>query len=147
MPRIELEDLLRNQVSTQETSIFLNWIYLAFDNNQAIHRRIINVEPLYYQGAIAGTEFLTYAITKIYACLNLSLLSYGNGGGNWQYEIYDTNNAAFGVLTNVTYYWHIGDGTAHPVGINASFNNFYFARIVPTNYLYFSFTGYRITLN
>ena len=74
MPRLELRDLLK-PTTTPEQEILLNWFYQTFDYTvTGINRRIANVEPLFFEGAIAGTEFLTYAATKLYISGSENLL-------------------------------------------------------------------------
>lgn len=148
MPRLELEGLLRNQVTTQEQDIFISWFYSQFDySSPGINRHIANVEPIFFQGAIAGSEFLVYAATKLYLALEFSLYDYGDISANfWRVELYDEANNVFGYAANHISYYNSSDATQHNTGINCLNYNLYFSRIIAFSYRYMKIIGYRITL-
>lgn len=147
MPRIDLNEMIQgNSQITPEQIILLNWFYTTFDNGSAVNRRIVNVEPLFYMGTIVGTEFLTYAATKLYICYKFvasrqmamsvsvrDITVYNEANAN----VFSINNT-FAIL-NAT--------PANEYGGNlATFENFYFSRIVQAQYTGMIFNGYRITL-
>lgn len=142
MPRIEMNDLIQgySQLSAESINL-IKWFYSRFDNRAAANQRITNVEPLYYQGVIAGTEFLTYAATKLYLCL--FLFSSPSNGGAVQTALYNEANAVSSTTSDIIAYWN---GAAAVYYSNTSFlYNNYFSRIV-SGYTYILFNGFRITL-
>jgi hypothetical protein len=143
MPYIPLQALLRPTLSIEQ-SILIETFYNRFDNGDA-HKKILNVEPLYFFGGIGGTEFLTYVNTKLYICYCLQvndvrmesvaapLLTVKDEGDNnillakWTQE-----------LSNMTSY--------SPSQLPIILNNLYFSRIIASNYDTMKFIGYRVTL-
>lgn len=144
MPRIELQQLLR-PTTTPEQEILLTHFYNQFDNRSAANRQIINVESLFYQGAIAGTEFLVYAATKLYICYNMNLNNLVAEYATYPHcLIYDEGNNLINSVSNTVIGWN-------GIAFNRAFNNiitynFYFSRIGVIDIARFSFNGYRITL-
>ena len=149
MPRIELNSLIGTM--TPEQIIMTSWFYSQFDYSVAgsgLNRHIANVEPLYYCGLIAGTEFLVYAATKLYLCFYcnftystniiavgglIGFLDENNVGHNYAHNnaiLYDNGAAAYRYSPNM-----------------ASVNNIYFSRFGATTYTGMIFIGYRITLD
>lgn len=128
--------------------IFVSWMLSNFDNNSAIHRRILNIEPLSYQGTIAGSEFLTYAITKLYLCLELQFTTETIGLSDLTLTLYNENNVIFSILSNQFASRRLGGSPqTRMCGRYLYTKNFYFSRFVQANILYINFQGYRITLN
>jgi hypothetical protein len=71
MAYIKLENLI--QTMTPEQIILCSWFYEKFDCQAAsalLHKKIINMIPLYYMGPIVGSEFETYDVNKMYLCLS-----------------------------------------------------------------------------
>lgn len=147
MPRIELQYLIKPN-TTPEQEILLTHFYNQFDNGSAANRRIVNVEPLYYSGAIAGTEFLVYAATKLYICYSLIFGDIGAGNANSsRINLYNEVDVISMQLNNSNFLLNAGTGfyNYQPVYIKA--NNVYFSRFVAvTLYDHVIFNGYRITL-
>jgi hypothetical protein len=148
MPRLELNQLLAQYSLTPEQQLFITWFYSQFDNNSAVHRQILNVEPLFYMGAIGGSEFLVYAVTKLYLALTMSADSPMSGGGALAGLIlYNEANAIhFNMDFDSVFY--------DPVALNYKtvnnsheFKNCYFSRFVQGGVVNLKFIGYRITLN
>jgi hypothetical protein len=145
MPRLELNNLLR-PTTTPEQLLFLNDFYAQFDNRSAANRRIINVEPLFFQGAIAGTEFLTYAATKLYICLSLSFGQVAINAAPSNATYYDAANVIFYIIANQSVIW---DATAAAPKYEANFfndSNIWFSRFAVANLNTMKFIGYRVTL-
>lgn len=147
MPRIELQQLLR-PTTTPDQEILLSHFYNQFDNRSAANRQIVNVEPLYYQGAVAGTEFLTYAATKLYICYNIQ----GCGGGNVPtssvFVLYNENDAISLNLTNANIFFDAAAAVERYYNNMIIYNNFYFSRFVlgGVGISHILFNGYRVTL-
>lgn len=148
MPRIEMSDLMQgySQITPEQINL-IKWFYQTFDNRSAANRRIINVEPLFYQGAIAGTEFLTYAATKLYICLQFDADYYtGITLTPAIITLYSEANATFNYISNQAAFFNEGTAalTYQPNSLRRK--NFYFSRLTNTGYAHFSFNGFRITL-
>ena len=77
MPVYPLDSLLRPNATMDEV-LFYSKFYSNFNPGGVAHNTILNMEPLIYIGAVAGTELLTYAATKLYLafelCVNGSIL-------------------------------------------------------------------------
>lgn len=146
MPRIELRDLTANM--NHEQILFCSWFYSMFDYNIAgiNNRRIINVEPIFFQAAIAGSEFLTYAATKLYLAIEtVNSSNFASSTGS-DVRIYNEANALVVYHTIPANYWDATAAALRTTGSNIFLKNYYFSRLVVTNYPSFTFNGYRITL-
>jgi hypothetical protein len=150
MPRIELESLLSNQALTLEQDILLNWFYSQFDyrTTAGINRHIANVEPLYFQAAVAGSEFLTYAATKLYICLKLIAGSTGIlNASNCSVTGYNEADVVnFRFNQNSVEFDTVVPAARYSAG-SIVIQNIFFSRVVFTTYDYIVFNGYRVTLN
>jgi hypothetical protein len=146
MPFLRLEDILR-PTTTPKQSNFLNWFYSYFNIGGAVaDRTILNVEPLFYQGGIAGTEFLVYAATKLYINLNTYFSGGVVGNSTRNINLYDETNTISAQLNN-SYSNGVGGGISTSCN-DIVIENCYFSRILSFNgYAYIKFDGYRITLN
>lgn len=145
MARINLDQLI--QEMTPEQKILAQQFYANFDNGTAVNRRIVNVVPLMYIGAQAGSEFLTYAATKLYLCLFLEMAYNGAVANDPLITTLadQANNTSFSLTDQIGYY-DAGAPSRRFYGNNINIKNIYFSRINATNYTYVSFIGYRITL-
>lgn len=145
MPYLRLQDILRPTTQT-DTELFLDQFYTKFDSGNGANKKIINVEPLYYQGVIAGTEFLVYAANKLYIAYSLSigitnllpLLSYA--------ILYDELNADTYYIGNMAAYFNQVTMQTDIIGNYLELKNNYFSRIGILSVSQFRFIGYRITL-
>jgi hypothetical protein len=100
--------------------------------------------PLYFKGAIAATEFLTYAVTKVYLCLIGRFGQSAVAGNAGTITLYNTGDAVSMIIANNAPYW---DGAAIQVIKNTfEIKNTCFSRIVNVQYTYMEFIGYRVTL-
>jgi hypothetical protein len=138
MPLIPLQYLFR-PTSTPEQEIFLNAVYNTY--------KIKNVEPLYYMGLLAGTEFLTYAATKLYFGYSVQVnnaTAHGETEGTLVF--YNAANAAFYNAKNQTAYWEVV-GAKDEFCINPiDLKNVWFSRVTVAIYDSIIFNGYRITI-
>lgn len=148
MARIELQALVQrfSQIRPETANLF-SIFYTNFDNQSAANRRIVNVEPLYFKGAIAASEFLIYAATKLYLCLELigNMADTDHVAACSYVQTYNEANAVSGQ--------HGDNGYTHaPAGVDEYTPNdvivhdLYFSRLVTQNYTYIQFNGFRITL-
>ena len=143
MPYIPLQYLIK-PTDNSEKEIFLTWFWSQF-NNGVIGRNIVNVEPIFYQGAIAGTEFLVFNAAKLYICLNFKASRDGTAIATAGIiTFYDQANAANFITSNISYgYNAAADRYTHNI---INLNNIFFSRIVQADYTNMIFNGYRITL-
>jgi hypothetical protein len=147
MPRIDLQYLIKPTISPEQ-EIFLNHFFVQFDNRSAVNRHIANVEPLYFSGVIAGTEFLVYAATKLYICLNMLACYPGVPLVNPAYIItYDAVNATMLYLRENVTYWDTTAANVKYAPNDLVRKNLYFSRITAQSYERIIFNGYRITLD
>lgn len=151
MPFISAENLIQGYPNIQpETVNLIRWFYSQFNSRSAANRNIVNVEPLYYKGAIAGTEFLTYTATKLYLCINSQWsgdFSTRTAGGCIRY--YNEANVIFYIGFNYNLLWNASTPALNVYHSNFELKNQYFSRIdqsASAFYLYMIFNGYRITL-
>jgi hypothetical protein len=101
------------------------------------------ITPIYYQGIIAGSEYLTYSAKKLYFALVLNasapIVSNGNIGG---LALYNEANAVSSYIQNCN--------TSEPAIPdycinNVNIENVYFGRIVASIVTYMIFNGYKVT--
>ena len=149
MPYLRQEDILR-PTTTPEQANFINWFYSYFNiGGKVAHRTIINVEPLFYQGVIAGTEFLVYSTTKLYLSLNTEFAGqlYNVYLGSGEMQLYNENNVASFRSDNYLMQY-VNAGLELATYNNSVLLNSYYSRIDPGVLVtYIKFNGYRITLN
>lgn len=151
MPFISENDLIQGLPNcSPEFKNLVRWFYSEFNNRSAANRTIVNVEPLFYQGLLAGTEFLVYATTKLYLCLSFDG-SHTSGGFVTAtasgVQFYNEADGSFYRLFNNIGGWDVG-AAAFRYGVN-SYNqsNFYFSRLAAIGSVtLIKFIGYRITL-
>ena len=149
MPFLRQEDILR-PTTTPEQANFINWFYSYFNiGGKVAHRTILNVEPLFYQGVIAGTEFLVYSTTKLYLSLNTEFAGqlYNVYSGSGEMQLYNENNVASFRSDNYLMQY-VNAGLELATYNNSVLLNSYYSRIDPGVLVtYIKFNGYRITLN
>lgn len=118
------------------------WDYL----NTIFH--ITAIVPLYYQGTIAGSEFLIYDPAKIYLALELNV----NGAHAAvndilaNIQITGVDDLDIGIHYENNPYW---DTTAASIKLTSRtifLKNFYFHRFIVAQFLYMKFNGYRLTI-
>lgn len=147
MGYIPVDSLIADMTPAQK--ILMQQFYSNFDSGGGVaNKKIINIEPYYYQGGAAGGELTVYAATKMYICLELDIA--GTANGTWNnpgIHLWDETNTEIFNSKTVSMYW---DTTAIAVGyagIAYKFTNFYFSRFSLTgNGSYYKFIGYRVTL-
>ena len=102
--------------------------------------------PIYYQGAVAGSEFLTFAGTKLYMALEFSAGgSTASSAAAFSTTLYDSLNA-------ISMYINANSGLFDTVAAANEFapmyvqaHNFYFSRLTCSVYTHIIFKGYRLT--
>ena len=108
---------------------------------------ITGVVPLYYQGAIAGSEFLTYAATKLYLAIELEFVySAALAVAALSYvRLYNAADAAFYFYQNSVLGWDATAAAFKYVPLQIDDHTVYFSRITNQTFDYIKFNGYRIT--
>ena len=147
MAKIDLTQLIAEMKPEQK--IFFNDFYTRFDNGGAANRRIINVVPLCFYGAIATSEFITYATNKLYICLNVIFSANANNqGGTNGVLFYDEANTLQFNLANALPYYDTSVPAARYFLTGYSLENIYFSRIDISASVYsrMRFIGYKFTL-
>lgn len=148
MPRQTLQNLLR-PTTTPDQLLLLDWFYSQFDFRTAgANRRVANVEPIFFQGAIAGTEFLTYVNTKLYLCYKFKVgMIISSALASPVITFYDAGDTANFVAANDAIVWNATGAAERYIGNLMSIENFYFSRFATAGYTYIIFNGYRVTLD
>jgi len=148
MPRIELNDITANCQNDPERINLLRWFYSQFDYAApGINRNIINVEPLVYYGATAGTEFLVYAATKLYIGYEYAFANAIAQVAIPYIYFYDAGNVAMFYYVFHMPYWDATAAAARFLCQSPYQKNVWFSRLAAGGYSYMKFNGYRITLN
>lgn len=106
------------------------------------------VTPLVYFGTIAGSEFLTYAATKLYICLEFdAYVAQASLITNSGILFYDVANAVCAQIDNKSVTYNTTSSLLNYYTNFVKTTNIYFSRIV-TNVVYtnMKFIGYRLTI-
>lgn len=108
---------------------------------------ITGIARLYYQGNIAGSEFLTYNATKLYLAVGLSHGIAVSGSGNPGFTIYNELNAIvyYSGIASV-YYDPSIPGLRSSALSNSHDVPLYFSRFVQVGIATMKFNGYRLTI-
>ena len=131
---------------TIEQKILVDEFLMRFDQDNGGAFDIIGFEPLLYEGTIAGSEFLVYDANKLYLCFDI-YCSYGgaaDAAAAW-IRFDDEGNAVnlYSMNSSIAY-----EAVAAAIWYQKNYinvKNLYFSRIVPQQYTYMKFIGYRIT--
>lgn len=118
------------------------WSYV-----RRLYPNISRIQPVYFQGLIAGSEFLTYNANKIYICLDEAYLSNQSVlSGNYTVTHYDQLNNSLGAESFQIPIWNTTLADYRYVYVTLKNKNIYFSRISATNYTYMKFNGFRLTI-
>jgi len=102
------------------------------------------ITPMFYQGAIAGSEFLVYNAAKLYIALELEVIYHiALVGGAGTLFLYDIANVVNYAARNSCGFW-IG-AAENDIDNSVLLKNLFFSRITTVNYSYMKFNGYRLT--
>jgi hypothetical protein len=147
MGYIATENLVQNM--TPEQRILVSQFYSKFDiDSNVAHKKILNVEPFFYLGIIATSEFATYAATKMYLCLE-SYFSSDNDGvsvPSGSVIINDSGNSPVQRFISAGIVWDVTLIAESYLLNSIKVNNYYFSCLAGVNYISMKFIGYRITL-
>lgn len=107
---------------------------------------ITAIVPLYYQGVVAGSEFITYAGTKLYFCLEFNAGGIDNPAITQNsVQFYDRTNGLSFQCTFSKMDWNATGAAYNFIPEEYSIKNLYFSRIVQANFTRMKFIGYRLT--
>jgi hypothetical protein len=121
------------------------WNYMVTDL-ATIPSVITTITPLFYMGAIAGSEFLTYDLNKLYFVLDIDFSSNSRNVAGWPSITFHDYNDAAGFIASIGI--PVWDGAAFTHSPNLiQLSNKYFARVVASSYTFMSFNGYRLTIS
>jgi len=101
-------------------------------------------DPLIFEGVTAGSEFLTYAATKLYMALEFS--GYTAGTTAQMYVQFNNNADVMKFIAgNNVAYWNNGTAVV-AYGPNVlQLKNIWFSRIIVSNVAQIKFIGYKLT--
>lgn len=100
------------------------------------------ITPIFYCGALAGSEFITYDAAHLYLYFEMVPGGVSNNGNIPGLLLYDMANAVMSSVGAPAGYW---DGAAAKYsGQSILLTNGYFSRIVASAYTTFKFNGYRL---
>jgi len=129
-----------------EQKILVDEFLARFDIGEGDAFNITAFEPLLYEGAIAGSEFLTYNANKLYLCFDLIIaFNGGAAAANGLVQIYDEGDAIILYGQNQSIAYEAVAAAIWSSKNDINIKNLYFSRIVTAQYNYMKFIGYRIT--
>jgi hypothetical protein len=129
------------QLNSLPFQLLLNYVQTAFDPGN-----VGTYTPLVYQGAIAGSEFLTYDAKKLYICCSVGFMDNATpSGAKIQTSFYDAANAVVLVSFTAIAFYNTTAAAINYQGQLTELTNLYFSRVVASS-LYIKFIGYKITL-
>jgi hypothetical protein len=105
------------------------------------------ITPLYWEGAIAGSEFLTYNAGKVYMYLQLSMsIGIGGIGVLGELQLYNMANAVHHELGESSGFWDVTGAGYRTISSARIFENGWFSRIVNAGVADMIFNGYRLNV-
>lgn len=102
----------------------------------------VTCAPLYYMGAVAGSEFLTYNAGKLYIALEMQFCSAGDAAAQYVVGFYNEANALKFQASNVVGYYT--GAAVHFTANVLTIYNTYFGRVDPAPATYMIFNGYKL---
>jgi len=120
---------------------------LLFNHASSLLVGVQTIVPLFYQGVISNSEFLTYSAKKIYVLLDGEFSQTVDLSDDTNsLKIYNEVNAVSMYIKNGSYAITSADDNLY-IPSNYCLKNIYFSRIINDNlYSYFKFIGYKITI-
>jgi len=106
---------------------------------------ITAIVPLYFTGATAAAEFLTYVNTKLYFCIDSLFGSAGAGNVNpITVVLRDAADAINGYFDSQTAAYT--GAVLNYVPLTLHYKNYFFSRIQVNGITYMKFNGYKLTI-
>jgi hypothetical protein len=133
------EDIIK--AATPAQRILWNHLFLKFGERIALSQ-------LYYQGPVAGSEFLTYNARKMYFALQYEHGGACGSGANAGYtNFYSETNVINFIISNDKMIWDATAAAPRYLVNTAIAENVIFSKILVSGTLtYIRFHGYRITI-
>lgn len=106
--------------------------------------RPITYVPIFYAGAIAGSEFSVFSANKLYFALNLTLDYVGDLAGSGATQLMDITNNPYKWCGNILPWWN--GAAIRYFHSEYNISGAHFSRIAFGNYTNVIFSGYRLTI-
>lgn len=103
------------------------------------------ITPVFFMGAIAGTEYLTYDAKKLYIAFYV-VASYNSSTSFGIVNSYNEANAISAQATNNSAYWNATTAAVNSSSNKLELHNLYFSRLLFSGYTYLLFNGFKITV-
>jgi hypothetical protein len=105
------------------------------------------ITPLVYENVIAGSEFVTYAATKLYVAEEFVATRVGVPNVDLGYvTLYDVANAVCFSFDETALAWDTTAAGFKYSALGIIHKNLFFSRIATNLYVYIKFIGYRLTI-
>jgi hypothetical protein len=105
------------------------------------------ITPLFYQGTIAGSEFLVYSAAKMYIALEFEASGDTSADVGVSYiTFYGLGDAVIRVAGNVVPVWHATEAAVKYSNNVMQLKNLYFFKITNSTYPFLKFNGYRLNI-
>jgi len=130
-----IDDIIKN--ATPEQKVLWQAIRQITGENAAI-------QQLNYIGTIAGSEFLTYSANKLYLSLELKFGSGAISAGAAGVQLYNPVNIVSFICGDNSIAWNATGAVMNYISNIIEVKNIIFSRLVAGNYIYMSFTGFKI---
>jgi hypothetical protein len=132
------EEIIKN--SDAEQRILWNMIFLRWGDK-------IGIQQLFFQGAIAASEFLVYSANRLYLCYSMEIgCTVTAAAANTFLQFFNQANASFLNMGNLSLAWDTTAAGFKTVGNNYNLKNFYFSRFTAVTYTQIRFIGYRLAI-
>lgn len=131
-----IEDILK--AATPEQKILWNFMFLQFGERLA-------ASQLYYCGAIAGSEFVTFVARKLYLYYQIEVNGLA-GSATPGISLFNEINVQVHAIAAFSSYWDVAAAAPRASGMSLPSYNGYFSRIaILGGSTQFKIIGYRIT--
>jgi hypothetical protein len=112
----------------------------------AVPASVSAIVSLGYVGAVAGSEFETYAATKVYFCLEIDWIGHVAGGATIpSVQYYNLANVLWGRYHPIGLVWWTGAAVNYDGSPLMTNQNLWFSKIIAGVYTHLKFIGYKIT--
>lgn len=101
---------------------------------------------IFFQGAYAASEFLTYDVKKIYVVKSVVFGKPTQGTTIQQLSFYNEANAILGGFGDVKPVWNTTAAALNYINGLSEIKDLYFSRILATQIDYIKIIGYKLTL-
>lgn len=127
------------KAATPAQRILWNHVFLQFGER-------VGVSQLFYEGVIAGSEFLTYNARKLYFGIDLEIGYSGLSNSAAYIDLYNELNAANFSLGMGYPVWDTTGAVIKYVNCQIQVQNHLFSRLTNSIYSLIKFNGYRLSI-